>query len=93
MNCPKCKGSGEIEITCSEYGKKGIEKFSLPCIYCDGKGEITKKEFNKLKAEKALWCSCGNPSQETRFWDDGQHPNCPKHCYTCKDCKKIIQVG
>ena len=93
MNCPKCNGSGKMEIISSTYGKKEIEKFNLPCVYCHSKGEITKEQFDKIKAEDELWCDCGNPSGDTSFWDDGQHHNCSKHCYTCKDCNKIIQVG
>lgn len=92
MECKRCKGTGEMAIDFSEGGKKWT-RTEIRCIDCDGSGEISEAKAKAIEDEKALWCSCGNPSNDSIFWDDGEHPKCSKHCWTCKDCGKIIQVG
>lgn len=93
MKCPTCKGTGEVETTVTTFGSDKVEKYSLTCHICHGKKEISKQEWKQIQAEAALWCDCGNPSGDVDFYNDGEHPNCSKHCYTCKDCGKIVQVG
>lgn len=66
----------------------------MKCFTCDGSGEVDRAEYEaRKKAEAEFWCSCGNPSEDVRFYDDGEHPKCDKHCYECVDCGKIRQVG
>jgi len=91
MKCPNCKGSGKVTGTYIEDDKE--EKFPCKCYRCMGKGTITKAENDAYKAMMDAMCSCDNPSEEATFYDDGQHPNCSKHCWVCNDCGKIKQVG
>ncbi len=56
MECPKCKGSGELTVTCrtckgtgwvrGEYGKEiccgGGD--SISCPLCEGSGEVEEEE-------------------------------------------------
>jgi hypothetical protein len=93
QTCPKCKGTKKLDIKVTTYGKPGEEIKSINCIYCNASGKLTDSEIAKLKAEEEAWCRCGNPSRQTQFWDDGQNPVCSKHCWTCRDCGKILQVG
>lgn len=91
MKCPKCR-KGKIAINFSEGGKKW--EMEIQCIYCDGKGEISEAQAKEIEDEKALWCNCeGDQSEDAIFWDDGEHPKCSKHCWTCRKCGKIVQVG
>ena len=93
MKCPTCKGTGQVETTVTTCGSNEIEKYDIPCHVCNGRKEISKKEWQAHKDMMNLWCDCGNPSGETTFYDDGEHPKCSKHCYVCNDCGKIVQVG
>lgn len=45
-----------------------------------------------------MWCDCEedydpDETPAPNFWDDGMHPLCAKHCYTCATCGKLTQVG
>ena len=101
--CPKCKGKGEYLFEYSETSPEGTVKKSQKsfCHTCNGEGWITEQKGCELAQEKLrlrreialYWCNCGNPSEEVTFYDDGQHPHCEKHCYTCNDCGKLVQVG
>lgn len=62
-------------------------------VHCHGKGTMSQVMADQMKADQDLWCECGNPSGESIFHDDGMHPQCSKHCYTCQDCGKITQIG
>lgn len=94
--CPRCKGKGKISVkvsTCGPDGATPESSFEMTCFDCKGSGEMTAAGVRAKKAADALWCRCGNESGETKFFDDGEHPNCSKHCYVCLDCGKITQVG
>ena len=49
--------------------------------------------YDGSKDEFDSWCSCDVPSTDWTFWDNGTHPRCSKHCYTCQKCNKLLQVG
>lgn len=96
MKCKSCKGTGKMVITATEItaaGAKEMPSVSIDCIRCNGSGEISAARQKQLEAQAALWCKCGNPSGNSQFFNDGEHPNCSKHCYVCEDCRKITQVG
>jgi phage FluMu protein Com len=96
MKCPRCKGSGKMTIKMSEYsGGKVIvnDTLEMKCFECKGTGQITEAEMKVIKAEKAMWCKCGNPSGQTMFVDDGESKKCAKHHWVCEDCGKITQIG
>ncbi len=90
--CPQCKGKKEITCTVHESGKKDTE-FTMPCVTCKGKGELTDAEYRAEIKFRKSWCQCGNKSKEVRFYDDYEHPDCSKHHYRCGDCGKILQIG
>ena len=91
MKCIICNGIGKQSLTVVEGETESTSM--IDCIYCSGTGQLTEQELSDLKAEQDLWCSCGNPSDEATYWEDGENPDCDKHCWTCNDCEKIIQVG
>ena len=105
MICPTCKGKKQIKIEVVEVFlapkkeesksklKKESHHFGSACFTCKGKGTITKKQEFQLKRERASWCRCGNPSNQTDFHDDGELGVGSKHCWTCGDCGKLTQVG
>ena len=89
--CKSCNGTGKMSLNVSQAGK--TTPFSITCIYCNGSGSLSDAQQKANEAAKALWCSCGNPSESTTYYADGTHPSCSKHCYVCDDCGKITQVG
>lgn len=30
---------------------------------------------------------------DVEYYEDGEHPRCSKHCWACKSCGAIVQVG
>ena len=87
MNCPQCKGKGEV--TCTIHEAKGTSHMDLPCPTCNGRKTVTAAENKAYHDMVAAWCSCGNPSGESEhhnFRSGGDY-------YTCRDCGKITQTG
>ena len=96
IECPTCKGKGTVTVEAVTIDERGTTKeppLEIKCLTCRGEGRITKKRSAQLKRAAALWCSCGNPSGDVYFHDDGECPDCRKHHYHCSDCGKIVQVG
>lgn len=95
VECPTCGGKGVqvLETTTWSVTGKTTESTTITCVVCKGKKQITAKEKQGLIDEAALWCSCGNPSKDVEFYDDGECTDCDKHHYHCSDCRKIVQVG
>lgn len=100
MNCPTCNGSGKqnMTVTTRESGKPAaIQKVSIRCISCGGKGDISKAEYVAITADLQhiadTWCRCEQPSQEWDFYTDGEHPALHKHHYRCQKCGKVTQSG
>lgn len=94
--CPQCKGKTTVSVTAHKFvaGKGFISEppVDLTCPTCNGKGEIDDRKMEAYEFEQNMWCKCGNPSGNSKRWDDGEgiiH----KHHYTCLDCGKITQVG
>lgn len=89
--CPQCKGDKQITVTVSEFGKSGDHSFKMDCITCNGAGKVTAEQARAHKAMADAWCTCDEPG------DPDYHPDgndiCGKHCYTCSNCGKILQVG
>jgi len=90
VKCPRCHGKGKMEVTVHGSDAGG---FTMDCISCDGAGKVTKREAAAMEAEAALWCSCGNPSEETTYVDDHESPVVDKHHWVCNDCGKVVQIG
>lgn len=96
-NCPSCKGSGKINITFSTFGSnKPPEVIAIDCSDCNGSGTLSDAQARDLesykKFEEKAWCKCGNPSGDVKYHPKGMK-YCAKHCYTCKDCGKLVQIG
>lgn len=91
MNCPRCKGSGKMPLQVHEGGS--VRNMELTCIDCDGSGEITKAQHEQNQRAMAMWCRCGNPTGQSRFYEDGEAPDVHKHHVKCGDCGKVLQVG
>lgn len=89
--CPRCNSKKTITITVHQNGGTSTE--TLPCITCEGHGDVTDGQYANYKAEQEVWCRCGNPSGETQFYDDGEHPEIAKHHWRCGDCSKVVQIG
>ena len=95
-SCPQCKGKGNLSVESSTIGSDGavveLPAVELTCPTCNGAGKISREEQEWYDAEVAAWCHCGNPSEDRVFYSDGEHA-CGKHCWCCKDCGKLLQVG
>jgi len=91
MLCPSCKGSGKITFEIEEmFSDNPVTKSILDCILCDGTGDALEDDIKRLHS---FWCKCSNPSNQTRFYNDNEHPDCSKHHYRCLDCGRVIQTG
>lgn len=91
-NCPSCDGTGKMK--CRVHNADGKEStFEMECFDCGGTGKVSAEILASIEAEKNAWCSCGNPSGEHEFYDDGEDSACYKHHWNCKDCGKLWQVG
>lgn len=95
-DCPHCNGKGKQTIPVTTVTPTGTahESFEMPCLFCNGKGKVSKEaiaqqEAARKRAEK-FWCRCGNPSGETNYHPDTHNS---KHHWTCADCGKVTQVG
>lgn len=93
MICPICKDKGQISIKMKTFGLEKAEEHVICCVTCNGNKEISIEEENKLKRFNALWCKCGNPSGNIKYYKDGEHPECAKHCWVCCDCGRLTQIG
>ena len=91
MNCPRCQGSGKMDLTVHDGGQPTAVK--IECITCHGAGEIDKFQYKMYQQEVEMWCRCGNPSNEGDFYEDGQDPEIGQHHWKCRDCGKVIQIG
>jgi len=92
--CPTCEGTGKQSITVKMWGEKNPENpMQITCVVCKGTGVVGAAEIRQLKAEREMWCTCGNKSGEVDFYDDGQHPRIHKHHYRCRECGKVTQIG
>ena len=92
VKCPTCKGDGIQTIHSTETTSKGVTKrppMNFPCVVCNGKGKVTEAY---VKAVNIFWCKCENPGDPV-FYNDGENPNCSKHCWVCSTCGKVQQVG
>ena len=92
--CTTCKGTKEQEITVNthEDGKWKKHVSKIKCCTCDGTGQLTQKQIDFIEWEKKQWCKCKGETG-TRFYDDGEHPECDKHHYRCTTCGLIKQIG
>ena len=90
--CPDCKGEGRKDITI-EFKDDPADTLNIECFTCNGEGEVDQEGYDAWVYEKNVWCKCGNPSNETRFYDDGEGKWVHKHHYVCIDCGKVVQIG
>lgn len=94
VTCPTCHGSKKNSMTQVDFlTGKVVAEWKVDCIDCDGVGWVSAPKAKQIEAMKDAWCTCGNPSGESVYWPDNTNPKCSKHCYTCKDCDKLTQVG
>jgi hypothetical protein len=85
--CPVCiKGTMIIEV----HANGSTSKMTIGCVHCDGKGNMTPTQKASHDGMLAMWCKCGNPSNNAIFRDDAPSV---KHHWTCDDCGKVVQIG
>ena len=90
--CIKCKGKGQA--TLNVYSEEASPKsFEIDCVHCDGSGRMTNIEIKQTQWFDLQWCKCDFTPNETRYYADGQHPDCDKHHYRCGTCGLITQIG
>lgn len=98
ITCPSCKGKGTITVTAkmlTEGKWVDQEPVIMTCMRCEGKKVVNKKEQEALnKLQEEFWCKCGgNALRDSRYYDDGEHPELSKHHYRCRTCGKVTQIG
>lgn len=99
VECRSCRGRGTIQIIVHGAELLGLTDGStnLPCIECDGRGSIStypSRYAMNLIIRRSLrrdWCECRDPV--VIYHADHTHPRESKHCYTCRDCKGLVQTG
>lgn len=97
--CTACKGKKKVVVNSVSltHGKRYAPitiPITMTCVICGGTGKLTKAQIEENKRAAEAWCQCDEPDMENaRYWPDGAHPECSKHCWTCGVCGKIVQVG
>jgi len=94
--CPACKGKGVITVSVTEVSPdKTVERSEseLTCYLCHGEKQVLKAVHDAHIEANNSWCRCGNPSGDAIYYDDNQLGPGSKHCWCCKDCGKLLQVG
>lgn len=94
--CPCCKGGKVQHITGVEItvnGSRDLPPVDVPCVWCDGEGVVDSKVVREHQFYRTMWCTCGNPSAKTVFFNDGEDAEISKHHYRCYDCRKVTQIG
>jgi hypothetical protein len=93
--CTVCKGSGHQKIhIIHAFSDKQDKELISGCMWCGGDGDMNDKQLEWKEEYDSVWCKCTQPSEEpAQFWNDGEHPTCEKHCWTCPKCNKITQIG
>ena len=93
--CFNCKGEKTIDVEVFE--RRGAAELksvvTLPCVGCNGKGEVSDQVFRQQLGESEIWCQCSDPLGQTRFFHDGEHPDLFKHHWRCGSCNKVVQIG
>ena len=89
--CLECKGTGKIKYSYQEMGKE-TTNHTMECFDCDGVGEVDQEMHEEQVYERDMWCTCGNPSERSRYYGDGESEPI-KHHYKCADCGKVTQIG
>lgn len=92
VKCPTCEGTCKMNCVVHEAGKPE-QSFTMNCHVCEGKGEVTEEHAELIQIENDMWCDCDEPSEDRKYWPDGTHPVCHKHCWSCTICGKIVQIG
>ena len=90
MKCKFCN-NGKVTITAAILTDNGFKEESpieIDCIWCNGTGELTASQVQKLQDLEDAWCKCGNPSGQVSYYQHGHF-----HGYNCADCGKIVQTG
>jgi hypothetical protein len=85
--CPVCK-QGRMTIEVNANG--ATSTMEIGCVHCDGHGNMTPTQKVIYDGLAAMWCRCGNPSNNVTFHGDAPGV---KHHWTCDDCDKVVQVG
>jgi len=91
VQCTACKGTKTIELTIYEAGTKSVMR--ITCVTCNGLGTISAAAAKEMEE---FWCRCPNLNYETddvRYFEDGEHPQCEKHHYRHMTCGRVVQVG
>lgn len=91
QSCRRCHGTGTQHI--QVLGLKMAESFGIQCISCNGSGQINSRSVIIEKLSDRDWCYCRVPSRDTIYFPDNRHPKCSKHCYVCRNCNGITQIG
>jgi len=63
------------------------------CYFCGATGVVDQEFVDEWERQKKMWCECGNPSEDSYYVPDNEHPDISKHHWRCMDCRKVVQVG
>lgn len=94
MKCLCCEGKGcQCVEVINVHGKhRDITEYSIPCVWCNGTGNMDQRQKCNYEGYKDIWCQCGKHTDVT-FVDDNQDSNLRKHHWICNRCGKIVQIG
>lgn len=90
---PKCPMCTEGQMKFTEILKEGNRIHFVDCFYCGATGEVEQSVVDGFEESKRMWCDCGNPSEDTYYVPDNEHPDISKHHWRCMDCGKVVQIG
>ncbi len=92
--CPMCE-DGQMKFTeVFPFDKDKPDEVSyIHCFQCGGTGFATQDYIDMFEEHKRMWCECGNPSDDSYYVPDNEHPDISKHHWRCMDCRKVIQIG
>jgi len=88
-NCLTCE-NGILNVTIFDYSKQTSNIQSIPCIDCEGKGQITESAMSSIQRRNSVWCKC-KVSENIYYVERSEE--CSKHHWKCNVCNKIFQVG
>lgn len=78
---------GSLEVHLDETQKSG-RTWEIPCVWCNGKGTMTKDQLDLWVWNQTAWCECEHRSGIHYY----RHKN-GAHGWKCNDCNKLVQTG
>ena len=96
----KCRcGNGKEKIQFTKHGSnKPATVTEITCLDCDGKGEISSKEYFHVIVGKKVWCCCergdgGDDGGDSSYRASDGNKVFGNDTYLCGDCGMVTQFG